>query len=107
MVKNSAEKLKTRRYTAEQQLYAVAGRAQSSLAEVLSRSARLPLADAITGEIFSLSASIPVTTMLRHPTGGGPVRTRVLLRKPVKSQKTPALVRMFLLFLVFISCLSI
>ena len=86
MVENSAEKLKTRRHAAEQQLYAVAGRAQCSVAEILPRRARGQLADAITSETFRSNSAVGRTSSQQE-------RWEALVQASTKSSKSLGFVK--------------
>ena len=86
MVENSAQQLEDEREKAEQRLVAAARRAQSSLADVLSRPARRQLAEAITSETFRSNSAVGRTSSQQE-------RWEALVQASMKSSKSLGFVK--------------
>ena len=86
MVENSAQHLEDEREKAERRLVAAAGRAQSSLADVLSQPARRQLAEAITSETFRSNSAVGRTSSQQE-------RWKALVQASTKSSKSLGFVK--------------
>lgn len=86
MVENSAQHIEDEREIAENRLFSAARRAQSSLADVLSRPARLQLADAITSETFRWNSAVGRTSSQQE-------RWKALVQASTKSSKSLGFVK--------------
>ena len=86
MVENSAQNLEIERGIADRRSAAAAGRAQARPADVLSRSARRQLADAITSERFRSNSAVGRTSSQQE-------RWKALVQASTKSSKSLGFVK--------------